>query len=126
MAENDKIPTDDYERELDTDLDDETRDKPKGMALHTKILIGLLVGVLGGLAVGDHERHHRDHALAAGGRGGLGALAGVEGHDQAGGDVGALELAPEPAGVLDGTCFRFTVTPRHNPSTRVELRVLVA
>ena len=31
-----------------------------------------------------------------------------------------------PAGVLDGTCFRFTVTPRHNPSTRVELRVLVA
>ena len=51
MAENDKIPTDDYERELGTDLDDKTRDKPKGMALHTKILIGLLVGVLGGLAV---------------------------------------------------------------------------
>lgn len=51
MAENDKIPSDDYERELATDLDDETADKPKGMALHTKILIGLLVGVLGGLAV---------------------------------------------------------------------------
>ena len=51
MAENDKIPADDYERELDTDLDDKTRDKPKGMALHTKILIGLLVGVVGGLAV---------------------------------------------------------------------------
>ncbi len=53
MAENEKdtIPSDDYERELDTDLDDKTRDKPKGMALHTKILIGLLVGVLGGLAV---------------------------------------------------------------------------
>jgi hypothetical protein len=31
-----------------------------------------------------------------------------------------------PAGVLDGTCFRFTVTPPHNPPTRVELRVLVA
>jgi len=31
-----------------------------------------------------------------------------------------------PAGVLDGTCFNFTVTPRHNPPTRVELRVLVA
>ena len=31
-----------------------------------------------------------------------------------------------PAGVLDGACFNFTVTPRHNPPTRVELRVLVA
>jgi hypothetical protein len=31
-----------------------------------------------------------------------------------------------PAGVVDGTCFNFTVTPRHNPPTRVELRVLVA
>src|SRR5688572_19890130 len=53
MAEQDKKKgTDDaYERELDTDLDDKTRDKPKGMALHTKILIGLLVGVIGGLAV---------------------------------------------------------------------------
>lgn len=51
MAENDKIPTDDYERELATDLDDDTADKPKGMPLHTKILIGLLIGVLGGLAI---------------------------------------------------------------------------
>lgn len=49
--ENTKIPPDDYERELKTDLDDETPDKPKGMPLHTKILIGLLVGVLGGLTV---------------------------------------------------------------------------
>lgn len=49
MAENEKIPADDYERELGTDLDDDTPDKPKGMALHTKILIGLLVGVVGGL-----------------------------------------------------------------------------
>lgn len=47
--DKDKIPSDDYERELTTDLDDETADKPKGMALHTKILIGLLVGVIGGL-----------------------------------------------------------------------------
>jgi hypothetical protein len=31
-----------------------------------------------------------------------------------------------PAGVRDGTYFNFTVTPRHNPPTRVELRVLVA
>ena len=40
-----------YERELTTDLDDDTPDRPKGMALHTKILLGLLVGVIGGLAV---------------------------------------------------------------------------
>lgn len=53
MAENEKdqIPPDDYERELTTDLDDDTPDKPKGMPLHTKILIGLLVGVLSGLAI---------------------------------------------------------------------------
>lgn len=49
QQDNEKIPTDDYERELATDLDDETADKPKGVALHTKILIGLLVGVVGGL-----------------------------------------------------------------------------
>ena len=40
-----------YEQELKTDLDDKTPDKPKGMALHTKILLGLLIGVFGGLAV---------------------------------------------------------------------------
>ena len=51
MAENEKIPADDYERELKTDLDDKTPDKPKGIALHTKILLGLLVGVVGGLVV---------------------------------------------------------------------------
>ncbi len=45
------IPPDDYERELKTDLDDDTPDKPKGLALHTKILIGLLIGVFGGLIV---------------------------------------------------------------------------
>lgn len=31
-----------------------------------------------------------------------------------------------PAGVLHGTRFVFTVTPPHNPPTRIELRVLVA
>jgi DAACS family dicarboxylate/amino acid:cation (Na+ or H+) symporter len=53
MSENEKdqIPADDYERELTTDLDDKTPDKPKGMALHTKILIGLLVGAVAGLIV---------------------------------------------------------------------------
>jgi len=40
-----------YEKELRTDLDDMTRDKPKGMPLHTKIIIGLLVGAGSGLAV---------------------------------------------------------------------------
>jgi dicarboxylate/amino acid:cation (Na+ or H+) symporter, DAACS family len=47
--ENEKIPSDQYDREIGTDLDDKTGDKPKGIALHTKILIGLLVGVIGGL-----------------------------------------------------------------------------
>src|SRR5215203_6072137 len=40
-----------YEHELQTDLDDETPDKPKGMALHTKILLGLLIGVVAGVIV---------------------------------------------------------------------------
>lgn len=40
-----------YEEELRTDLDDRTEDQPKGLALHTKILLGLLVGVIGGLIV---------------------------------------------------------------------------
>jgi hypothetical protein len=31
-----------------------------------------------------------------------------------------------PAGVVDGTCFHFTVTPRHHPPTRIELRVRVS
>jgi hypothetical protein len=30
-----------------------------------------------------------------------------------------------PAGVIDGARFRFTVTPRHHPATRIELHVLV-
>lgn len=46
-----ELPSDDYERELTTDLDDDTKDKPEGMALHTKILLGLLIGVVGGLIV---------------------------------------------------------------------------
>lgn len=39
-----------FERELTTDLKDSTPDRPHGMPLHTRILIGLLAGVLGGLA----------------------------------------------------------------------------
>lgn len=49
--QKDMIPSDEYERELATDLDDETADKPKGMALHTKVLLGLIIGVIAGLAV---------------------------------------------------------------------------
>jgi DAACS family dicarboxylate/amino acid:cation (Na+ or H+) symporter len=45
------LPADDYERNLTTDLDDKTPDKPKGLPLHTRILIGLFVGVLTGLLV---------------------------------------------------------------------------
>ena len=30
-----------------------------------------------------------------------------------------------PAGVVDGARFHFTVTPRHHPSTRIELRIHV-
>ncbi|MDQ3685890.1 MAG: cation:dicarboxylase symporter family transporter, partial [Acidobacteriota bacterium] len=41
---------DSFEREATTDLDDETPDRPRGMALHTRILIGLLVGVVAGVA----------------------------------------------------------------------------
>jgi DAACS family dicarboxylate/amino acid:cation (Na+ or H+) symporter len=38
-----------FEREVTTDLDDETPDRPKGMALHTRIMIGLVVGVVSGI-----------------------------------------------------------------------------
>jgi DAACS family dicarboxylate/amino acid:cation (Na+ or H+) symporter len=44
-----EIPADAFEREITTDLDDETPDQPKGMPLHTRILIGLGVGVLAGV-----------------------------------------------------------------------------
>ena len=51
MAEqdNEQRSGDAYERDMATDLNDNTTDKPKGMALHTKILIGLVVGIVGGL-----------------------------------------------------------------------------
>jgi len=50
-AERSRAGTDAYERELATDLKDRTPDRPKGMALHTRILIGLAVGVVAGVAV---------------------------------------------------------------------------
>ncbi|HKR02588.1 MAG TPA: dicarboxylate/amino acid:cation symporter [Pyrinomonadaceae bacterium] len=56
-----EIDSDAFEREVTTDLDEETFDKPKGMPLHTRILIGLAVGVLAGITVnaiwgGEHPR----------------------------------------------------------------------
>ncbi len=55
------IASDAFEREVTTDLDEETPDKPKGMPLHTRILIGLAVGVVAGITVnallgGEHPR----------------------------------------------------------------------
>lgn len=44
------IPVDAYELEETTDLKDQTPDKPKGMPLHTRILMGLGVGVVAGIA----------------------------------------------------------------------------
>lgn len=56
----DRVERDAFEREIATDLDEETPDKPKGIPLHTKILIGLAVGVISGVAVnqlaGGHPR----------------------------------------------------------------------
>jgi len=56
-----RLKRDEFEREVGTDLDEETPDKPKGIPLHTKILIGLVVGVLAGIGVnklfgGDNTR----------------------------------------------------------------------
>ena len=58
---SERVERDAFEREIATDLDEETPDTPKGMPLHTKILIGLAVGVIAGVAVnrllgGDHPR----------------------------------------------------------------------
>ena len=55
------IERDAFEREVGTDLDEETPDKPKGIPLHTKILLGLAVGVIAGISVnkllgGDHPK----------------------------------------------------------------------
>ena len=46
-----KIEADAFEREVTTDLDEETPDKPKGLPLHARILIGLAVGVIAGVTV---------------------------------------------------------------------------
>ncbi|HEX6649171.1 MAG TPA: dicarboxylate/amino acid:cation symporter [Pyrinomonadaceae bacterium] len=55
------VERDAFEREVGTDLDEATPDKPKGLPLHTKILIGLAAGVIAGITVnelvgGDHPK----------------------------------------------------------------------
>jgi len=55
------LERDAFEREIATDLDEETPDKPKGIPLHTKILLGLALGVIAGVVTnrvfgGDHPR----------------------------------------------------------------------
>ena len=55
------ISADAYERDETTDLKDETPDRPKGWPLHTRILIGLVAGVVAGIATnyfwgGDNAR----------------------------------------------------------------------
>jgi DAACS family dicarboxylate/amino acid:cation (Na+ or H+) symporter len=56
-----RINADAFEQEVTTDLDEETLDQPRGLALHTRILIGLAVGVIVGVTInyafgGDHRR----------------------------------------------------------------------
>src|SRR5687767_14832702 len=56
-----RVERDAFERDIATDLDEETPDRPKGIPLHTKILIGLVIGVIAGLIAnrfvgGDHPR----------------------------------------------------------------------
>src|SRR4029078_11903709 len=48
-----QIERDAFEREVGTDLDEATPDKPKGIPLHTKILIGLAAGVVAGISVNE-------------------------------------------------------------------------
>jgi DAACS family dicarboxylate/amino acid:cation (Na+ or H+) symporter len=53
------VDSDAFERELTTDLKEQTADRPRGMPLHQRILIGLVVGVVAGIAAnatlgGDH------------------------------------------------------------------------
>jgi DAACS family dicarboxylate/amino acid:cation (Na+ or H+) symporter len=58
---SDQIDAYAFEREVTTDLDEKTSDKPRGLPLHTRILIGLGVGVIAGVTVntlvgGNHPR----------------------------------------------------------------------
>ena len=45
-----ELPPDRFEREVTTDLKDRTPDAPRGLPLHTRILLGLMAGLVSGLA----------------------------------------------------------------------------
>ena len=60
MASRSSIDPDTLEREVTTDLNDRTPDAPRGLALHTRILIGLAVGAVAG--VGANAILGPDHA----------------------------------------------------------------
>jgi DAACS family dicarboxylate/amino acid:cation (Na+ or H+) symporter len=45
-----EVNPDSFERDVTTDLDDRTPDSPKGMPLHTRIILGLVLGAGAGLA----------------------------------------------------------------------------
>ncbi|MGH7565972.1 MAG: dicarboxylate/amino acid:cation symporter [Gemmatimonadota bacterium] len=47
----DRRDPDAFERELTTDLDDRTPDRPRGMPLHTRILLGLAIGAVAGVVI---------------------------------------------------------------------------
>lgn len=47
----DRRDPDAFEQELTTDLDDQTPDRPRGMPLHTRILLGLAFGAVAGVVV---------------------------------------------------------------------------
>jgi DAACS family dicarboxylate/amino acid:cation (Na+ or H+) symporter len=64
VAEGDPGGTSQFEREVTTDLKDATADRPRGWPLHQRILAGLVIGVMAGLAAnaalgGDHPGLNR-------------------------------------------------------------------
>src|SRR5690606_34233118 len=59
MSENDDRHA--FEREVTTDLNDQTPDPPKGRSLHTRILLGMVIGAAVGITASavhgaDHPR----------------------------------------------------------------------
>jgi DAACS family dicarboxylate/amino acid:cation (Na+ or H+) symporter len=64
VAEGDPGGASQFEREVTTDLKDATADRPRGWPLHQRILAGLVIGVVAGLAAnaalgGDHPGLNR-------------------------------------------------------------------
>ena len=51
LTQKSQVDRNRFESEVTTDLDEETADRPRGMPLHTRIMLGLIVGVVAGVAV---------------------------------------------------------------------------